>query len=564
MRGSISELSSKEFDLVVVGGGIFGVCAAWDATLRGLSVVLLERRDFAHAASANCFKMIHGGIRYLQHADLVRLRQSAAERSTLMRVAPHLARPLPIFIPTYGHGKKSKEILATGMKVYDLLTLDRNRGIADPSRRIPATRILSRRRALDLYPFLESRGFSGGAIFNDGQIYSPARLVLAFLLSATERGANAVNYAEVLGLRHSGERVTGVQVRDQLDGSECEVRGRVVLNATGGWAPHLLERWLLRGFSPPPTFSRDACFVVRRRLPGPYALAVSGSTRDPDAIFSRDARHLFLVPWRDCTLVGVWHAVYQGDPAKAEVSEADLDGFLDEINAVCPWLGLRRDEVTLTHCGSVLFGENRPGAKDLSYGKRSLLVDHERVDGLGGLVTLVGVRYTTARADADRAVRLVCRKLGRRVTPCHTASTPVHGGEIERFDEFEANALAACPDSVSAGSLTALLRNHGSEYRRVLDLGVDDPTLLQVLPGSDTLRAEVVHAVRAEMAVKLEDVAFGRTDLGTAGHPGAEALEEAADLMAAELGWDRWRRREELEGVIAAFPAPPERHGMPV
>jgi glycerol-3-phosphate dehydrogenase len=564
MRRNISELPSKEYDLVVVGGGIFGACAAWDATLRGLSVALLERRDFGYAASANCFKMIHGGIRYLQHADLIRLRESAAERSAFLRVAPHLARPLPIFIPTYGYGKKSKGFLGTGMKVYDLLTLDRNRGIGDPSRRIPATRILSRRRALELYPFFESPGFSGGALFHDGQMYSPARLTLAFLLAAAERGANAANYAEVTGLMQSGDRVTGVQVRDALDDSEFEVRGRVILNATGGWAPRLVTRWLSRDLSPAPTFSRDACFVVRRRLPSTTALAVSGSTRDPDAILSREARHLFLVPWRGCTLVGVWHAVYQGDPAKAEVSEEDLEDFLGEINGACPWLGLGRDEVALTQCGSVLFGENRPGAKDLSYGKRSLLVDHQRADGLAGLVTLIGVRFTTARLEADRAVRLVCRKLGRPVPPSLTAVTPVHGGEIERFDEFEAAALAARPEPVSAASMAALLQNHGSEYRRVLELGADQADLLHTLPGSDTLRAEVVHAVRAEMAVKLEDLVFARTDLGTAGHPGAEALEGAAELMAAELGWDASQRCKEIEGVLAAFPASPQRQGMPV
>jgi glycerol-3-phosphate dehydrogenase len=554
VRRNLPELASREYDLVIVGGGIFGVCAAWDATLRGLSVALLERADFAHAASANCFKMIHGGIRYLQHADLVRVRQSAAERSAFLRVAPHLARPLPIFIPTYGHGKKGKEILVAGMKVYDLVTLDRNRGIPDPGRRIPASRTLSRRRARELYPFFEGPGFSGGAVFHDGQMYSPARLALAFLLSATERGARAANYAEVTRLLRSGDGVTGVEVRDTLDDSEHEVRGRVVLNATGGWAPHLLKRSLSRDLSPSPTFSRDAYFIVRRPLPGPYALAVSSSSRDPDAIFSREARHLFLVPWRGCTLVGVWHVVYEGDPAGAEVSEADLRGFLDEINAACPWLGLERDEVSLTQSGLVLFGENRPGARDLSYGKRSLLLDHERTDGLAGLVTLIGVRYTTARAEADRAVRLVCGKLGRPAPPSRTAWTALHGGGIERVDEFEADALAACPEGVAAGCLAALLLNHGSEYRRVLERGADDPSLLQALPGSDTLRAEVVHAVRAEMAVRLEDVVFGRTDLGTAGHPGAEALEGAAELMAAELGWDRSRRHGELERTLAGFP----------
>jgi len=273
MLRNLAQISSRDYDLVIVGGGIFGICAAWDAVLRGLSVALLERADFGHAASANCFKMIHGGIRYIQHADIVRLRHSAAERSAFLRIAPHLARPLPIFVPTYGHGMKGKEILSIGMKAYDLLTADRNRGIADPGRQIPATRTLSRSDALDLYPFLDASNFTGGAVFHDGQMHSPdlypfldasnftggavfhdgqmhspARLALSVLLSAVAHGAEAANHAEVTDLLRSGDTVRGVRVRDTQDGSEYEVAGRVVLNATGSCAGscRVRSRWRSR------------------------------------------------------------------------------------------------------------------------------------------------------------------------------------------------------------------------------------------------------------------------------------------------------------------------------
>jgi glycerol-3-phosphate dehydrogenase len=554
VQRDLSELASRDYDLVIVGGGIFGVCAAWDAALRGLSVALLEARDFGHAASANCFKMVHGGIRYLQHADVIRLRQSTAERSAFLRIAPHLTRPLPILIPTYGHGMKGKEILATGMKVYDLLTADRNRGIGDPQRRIPNTRTLSAARVRELHPYLSRTDLTGGCVFHDGQMYSPARLALAFLLSAQARGARAANHAEVVRLLRDGTRVVGVEVRDALSGEKHEVRGRVVLNATGGWAPGLLSAALGRPLSAPPTFSRDACFLIRRELPGPYALAVSGGTRDPDAIFSREARHLFLVPWRGVTLVGVWHKVYPGDPSKVDVPESDLQGFLDEINASCPWLELDLDDVALSQCGLVLFGENQPGAEHLSYGKRSLLVDHAKSDAIDGLVTLIGVRYTTARSEAEKALRLVCRKLGREARDSRSERTHLFGGDFESVEALTHEAGAARPAGVSDASLTALLQNHGSAYGRVFDLARRDGALAGALPGSDTLRAEIVHAARAEMAVRLDDAVMRRTDLGTAGHPGDAALEASADLMAAELGWNAARRSEELARVRAIFP----------
>lgn len=554
MLRNLSELATRDYDLVIVGGGIFGVCAAWDAGLRGLSVALLEAHDFGHAASANCFKMVHGGIRYLQHADLIRLRQSTAERSAFLRIAPHLTEPLPILIPTYGHGMKGKGILATGMKVYDLLTADRNRGIPDPARRIPNTRTLSAAQVRELHPYLSRPDLTGGAVFHDGQMYSPARLALAFLLSACARGARAANHAEVTRLLRDGSRVVGVEVRDALSGELHEVRGRVVLNATGGWAPGLLEHSLARPMAAKPTFSRDACFLIRRPLPGPYALAVGGGTKDPDAIFSREARHLFLVPWRGVTLVGVWHKVYAGDPWKVGVPEADLQGFLDEINQSCPWLELELDDVALAQCGLVLFGENKPGAKDLSYGKRSLLVDHAKSDAIEGLVTLIGVRYTTARSEAERTLRLVCRKLGREARDSRSDRLPLHGGDFADFAALKREAGAALPAGVSDASLTALVRNHGSQYKRVLELTRSAPQLAAALPGSHTLAAEIVHAVRAEMAVRLDDALMRRSDLGTAGDPGRAALDACADLMAAELGWSPERRREELARAQALYP----------
>ena len=555
MLRNLASLTDREYDLVIVGGGIFGLCAAWDATLRGLSVALLERWDFAHAASANCFKMIHGGIRYLQHADLARVRHSARERSAFLRIAPHLARPLPIFVPTYGHGLKGREILTLGMKIYDLLTADRNRQIPDRSRHIPATRSLSRRQAMEMFPDLPSQGLSGGALFHDGQMYSTARLALAFLLSATERGAVAANYTEVTGLREANGRVTGVKARDAITKTDFDVRGRVVLNAAGGWAPHLRTASNGRALQTAPSFSRDAYFLVNRPMPGPCALAVSGQDRDPDAIFSREARHLFLVPWRGCTLVGVWHRVYTEDPAEARVRKEEVAGWLDEVRTAYPALDFGIEDVVLTHCGLVLFGENNQGASDLRYGKRSMLVDHARHDGREGLLTLIGVRYTTARADAARAVELAFEKLGHRPPRCQTESTPIYGGDIESFESELERATHSLQANIGSRSIAALVANHGSAWKRVVEIEPNRPDWLEPLPGSDTLAAEVVHAVRNEMALHLSDVVFRRSDLGTIGHPGMAGLRVAAGLMGDELGWNPDQRRAEIDATSAHFPA---------
>jgi len=168
VRRSIVALSERVYDLVIVGGGIFGVCAAWDAAQRGLSVALVEKEDFAHATSANCFKIVHGGIRYLQHGDIIRVRQSSKERNAFLRMAPHLVHPFPIVIPTYGHGVAGKGLLRAGVLLYDLLTWDRNRGVKDPGRAIPRGHFISREEALDLFPSLERKELTGAAIIYDG------------------------------------------------------------------------------------------------------------------------------------------------------------------------------------------------------------------------------------------------------------------------------------------------------------------------------------------------------------------------------------------------------------
>jgi glycerol-3-phosphate dehydrogenase len=228
--------------VVVIGSGIFGACAAWDAVLRGLSVPLVERDDFSGATSANSLNMVHGGIRYLQHGELARVRESCAERSALLRIAPHLVRPLPIAIPTYRHSKHGKALLAAGAWAYDLITQGRNRGISDPRRRIPWTRLLAREEVLSACPGLQRSGLTGAVLFNDSQIYNPPRLVLVFVRSAVGGGALAANYVEAMGLLQDGNRITGIDMAvsdlEHEPGLREECRRVQALGFTGKAAIH--------------------------------------------------------------------------------------------------------------------------------------------------------------------------------------------------------------------------------------------------------------------------------------------------------------------------------------
>ena len=552
MQRDLAALARTEFDLVVIGGGMFGAAAALDAARRGLSTALVERADFAGATSAHSFKMVHGGIRYLQHADLVRVRQSARARAAFLRAAPHLVRPLPIVVPTYGWGMKSRPVLRAGMAAYDLLTADRNRGIADPQRRIPWAEFIGRDEVRRRYPGLAAEGLTGAGIFCDGQMHNPPRLVLAYVQSAAAAGAVCANYVEAVGLLQRDGRVRGIVARDTLEGDRFEIRGRIVLNAAGPYAEHILSQGLGRALDPPTPFSRDAYFIVRRPLvAGDHALTLPSLSSDSDAKLSRGTRHLFLVPWRGATLVGVWHKVHRGHPDSYGIEEVELAAWIDEINRAYRGIGLTLADVALASAGLVPFGESDPDARGLKFAHRSRLVDHRAERGLDGLLTLIGVRYTTGPVEAVEAVDLVATRLGRKTPPSCIEHEPVHGGRGEGFEGLVRELAADAPRGLDGPTIRSLAHNHGSEAKAVLRLAAERPALGRRLPESTVLGAEIVQAARSEMAQSLADVVFRRTELGTLGHPGDAAIETAARIMADCMGWDCRRREEQMDQVRA-------------
>lgn len=542
-RRSIA-LAQREYDLLIIGGGAFGAAAARDAALRGLSTALIERRDFGSGASAECFKMVHGGIRYLQHADIPRLRASCHERSALLRIAPHLVSPLPIAIPTYGRGRSGKAFLGTGARVYDLLTWDRNRAIRDPQRKISNTKLLSRAEVLEMFPHLPAPNLTGAVVFEDGQMYNAARLVLAFVKGAVAAGADACNYVDALNFIWSGNAVRGARVRDHVSGEEFDIRARLTLNAAGPWADYLQRDPQRFGITKRLPFSRDAYFIVDRAPASCYGIAIQGLGRDKDALLARQTRHLFAAPWRDKTLLGVWHRLFPETPDTACVQPHEIEEWLAELNTVYPTLRLSPSEVSFAHCGLVPFGETAT-ATELSFGKESRLIDHRHTHNVTGLVSLVGIRFTMARIDAARAVDLLLQQFGSAPLAAPPSDRlPLPGGDIENFAAFAAAASGALSTDVSNGSLQALLRNHGTEYRAVLR-EAGNSTVVNV-PGTETLTAEVRYAVNHEMAVHLDDVVMRRTDLAAGCHPGRTALLATAAEIGRQLSWPAERLHQEI------------------
>lgn len=547
MKRNLRNISGKKYDVAIIGAGIFGCCALWESVRRGLSAVLIDKGDFSQATSANHYKMVHGGIRYLQHADFNRVHESSRERSALLRIAPHLVSPLPIIVPTYGHGIKGKELLSTGLLLYNFLTYKRNKGIQDIDRQIPGGTLLSSSELLEIFPGIEQKNLTGGVLFYDAQMYNPPRIALSFLHSAIAEGADAANYLEANGFLQDKEQIFGIKANDVLTGEQLEIQSKIVLNSAGPWANDLLEKGANIKLNPKPIFSRDLGFVVSKKFNDKFSFACQIKSNDADALIDRGGRHIFISPWRDYTLIGVWHKIYKYSPDMVVADEWELQAYINDVNSAYPIFNLSLEDITMVNTGLTLFGEeNKQGERTLSFGKRSLLIDHESVDKKKGIVTLIGVRATTARGMAEKAIDLILKKLQKTFKKSDTEVVPIYGGNIDGFENYLNDAVKNSKFNIEHDIMKSLIHNYGNKYENVLTNIFSDASLADRIGNTNTIKAQIIYAIREEMAQKLSDIIFRRTDIGTGANPGENVIRECADLMAKELNWDDVRKEKEI------------------
>ena len=530
MRRDLARLSSRQFDLLIIGGGIHGLAAAYDAALRGLDVALIERGDFGAATSGNHLRTVHGGLRYMQTADFARMRESIVERRTMARIAPHLLTRLPFLMPTYRKLTRSRLAMRVAFTVDAVVGRDRNDGVA-PRLHLPTGRILRLGECLERFPDVQRRGLTGAALWHDYQVRNPDRLNLSFGIAAAASGACLANYVEAGTPTRSGARVTGMTARDVLTGERFDVRARLTLNIAGARAGRFIEAFGQPGGLP---LLKAMNLVTRRRMTGP---ALASRTHD--------GRMLFLVPWEGLAVAGTSHSRTTCGPDDTGVTEQELAGFIGELNEAFPAFRLTADDVTLVHRGVVPAARSRRGELGLEGHFR--LRDHAR-DGIDGAMSLVGVKFTTGRGVAEAAVDVAVAKLGRRAS-CRTAGRPLPGA-VEDPEALAAEAARADGATLDLACFDQLVISYGSDYPRVLQLTASEPSLASpVATHTPVLGAQIVHAVRDEMAQTLTDVVVRRVPLGATGHPGAEVVASCAALVARELGWDERRTQEEVEAL---------------
>lgn len=539
------------YDLIVVGGGIYGAAVAWEAVSRGLSAILLEKDDFGSGTSANSLKIIHGGIRYLQDLDLVRVRESIRERRALARIAPHLIEPLECVIPTDGQFTRSKLALRIALTFYDAIACDRNRGI-DPARYVNSGDLISLSTLNTLFPYFTDDRTTGAARWYDTQVYNSERLVLSFIFSAKDRGAHVFNYAAVEHYIVERGRTKGVLAVDQLSGQHVEILGDAVVDCTGPWAYQ--NDWFERLVEPNegPRLARAFNFVVRRPI-GNCALGF----RPAAGMAAEGAnRLLFAVPWRDGAIIGTWYTANSDSPEAMVLADNEVKSPLAEINSVFPRVGLIRDDITLVHVGMLPIDgvSEKTGKQKLR--RKSRIIDAHRLGGPTGLFWVQGVKYTTARHVAVCTIDSIARNLKKTVARSISATTPLYGGDIEDFDAFLNSRLTRYGEKYGQAVIERLVRNYGTNIDLILEYAARKVGLGRLVPGtSDAICAELEFVMDREIVYTLSDVLLRRTDIGSFGLPHRDTIEFCADVLAERYGWDRDTRRANIQSLYKHYPS---------
>ncbi len=543
MERDVEQMSKKRYDLIIIGGGITGASVAWDASLRGLKVALIEKGDFGSATSSATSKLVHGGLRYLKHMELGLVRESLQERRIMEIIAPHLVYPIPFIFPAYGWGVRGLPAIVSAMIFYDTLSYDR-KWLDDDDKKIPAHEKLSVEQTLELEPGINPKDMKGAVLYYDCQMYSPERLVLEFVLSAHEYGADVASYTKVEDLLKSGDTVKGVIVRDVFTDRIYNIEGDVTMNLAGPWADLIMGK--LRGRAHNGLVRSKGIHIITRPITSSHAVALQ----------TPNGRHFFIAPWRGHSLIGTTDEVFKGLPDEFRVTDKDIENFIEEINETYPYGNLTKEDVKFFYGGLRPIVEKDTSIEVEVYdaSRKYEIYDHEKEDGIKGFISGIGGKYTTSRNMARKLVDLVYKKMNRPAPECLTHTTPLYGGQTGRYRSFVERALKRRPDALSDETVDNLCRNYGSRYRDVMDIAFEKKSYSDLItPEFPDIMAEVIYAIRHEMALRLSDVVFRRTGIGTLGNPGEDVLESVADVMSNELGWDKARRNKELDAVLDTY-----------
>lgn len=517
----------RPFDLIIVGAGINGAGIARDAALRGLHVLLLDKSGIGSGTTSYATRLIHGGLRYLEHYEIPLVRESLREREILLRIAPHLVHPLPVLIPIYRSARRGVTMIRLGMLAYDVLSFDKS---------LPRHKMLDRDEALEREPGLDPDGLEGAALYWDAQVEFPERLALENVLAARENDASIHTHARVERLLRQGNRVEGVQYTDLLSGEQREAFAPITINASGPWLDELMDAEVGQQGQPMIGGTKGSHIVVQP-FPGAPSEVLYVEARS-------NGRPYFIVPWNDMHLIGTTDLRYTQDLDRIVPGEEEIEYLLQETNAVIPSAGLTRQSVLYAYAG-VRPLPFQPRGSESGITRRHIIRDHAPV--VEGLISIIGGKLTTYRNLAQQTVDMAYRKIGLTPPSCVTARIPLPGARTADYRAFEWRFYGT--SGLSAGSARQLLRVYGTRCYEVLDLADSHAGLEAPFDGRGALGAEVPFSFEREFAMTLTDTLLRCTMVGWDPDMGVGPDQRAAELAERYLDWED----AEAERQVAAY-----------
>jgi glycerol-3-phosphate dehydrogenase len=515
----------KDYDLIVIGAGINGLGILRDAAERGLRVAMVEQQDFCYGVSAWSGRLVHGGLRYLEHADIPLVRESLRERELLFKVAPHLVKPVRLIMPFY---KRPAWMIRLGMIAYDVLSFDKT---------VKSHRILGKKDVKTRFSGMATDGLSGAALFTDGQVEYAERLCTELAVAAGAAGAEFFNHTKVNGVLQENGRVVGVSAQNSA-GEKIELRAELTINAAGPWVDYVLHG------------ENKAKSIESKRLiggsKGSHIIVDPFEGAPSDVVYyesQTDGRLVLVIPWMGRYLIGTTDHLFEQEPDEARCDQDEINYLLTEANTLMPDAKLSREHVLYTYSG-VRPLPYTPGVSEWKIPRSHIVLDHAKT-GYPGLHSIIGGKLTTYRQLAEDSVDLAVKQLGRGLKHPVSKNSKFPGAQTGNLAAFEKNFNTDA--TVQADSAKRLLSLYGTRAEEILNLIRLNKNLGERFdPKSAAVAAELIYSVDSEYAQTLADVFARRNLLAFEPGHGLQGAERAAEILGSHLGWSKAQRDQEL------------------
>ncbi len=510
MKREIQKVKNVKFDVLVIGGGIHGGAVVRELSQKGLKVCLIEKSDFGSETSANSLKVLHGGLRYLQHANFKRMRESIYSRKVFQQIAPHLVTNIPYLIPTSGYTIKSKLALNIALKLNDIISFDRNQNISKDCY-IPGGKTISKKEIKKIIPGIDENSISGGAVWYECVSLNTERLLFEFLHEAFEQGAVLANYTKAVSFNFENNKISSVNVKDELTGEEFTINAKVVVNSVGPWLNEILSGTEDLKYLKSP-LTKAVSIIIKKNIFGKYAVGLESEKEftDKAAIINKGKRLFFFIPLGEYTMIGTTYKVFHDDPDNAKINEQDIKQIIDEVNAAYKDLNLNYKDVTHSHVGT----QAMPNIEfenefDVQADTHSVVFDHSKNGSIKNLISIKSVKFTTAPSIAKNISSILNRMLDVSQNNLET-----NYSELDRNYNNIKNSFFSNNEKYDDSLLERIWTTYGTRSQSVVDYIEQDEVSQKIIVEKEKIYyGELKYNVDVEMAITLDDIFARRLGL---------------------------------------------------